>query len=89
MYKLIGCELVEVLHETINGKEYDFWFDEEFLLKEEIPPATIIINGSLIRGKVLVTRSDNEGEMFGLTDKEEDGVRNWLQKEIDKMIGKF
>ena len=32
LYKLLECELIEIQERLINGKLYDFIFDEEYLL---------------------------------------------------------
>lgn len=87
MYKHIGCDLVELLCVDIEGVEYDLWFDEEFLMKGTIQrlPTLRLENDVMLRGKIIIAKSDDDGKTIGLNDDDFPRVRTWLHERISAM----
>lgn len=86
MYKLIGCELVDVRTVEIDGTEFDVWFDEEFLLKNKPVPNLLLPDGTVLCGKVLFAKHDADGATVGLTKEDERTIENWLPSRIKALI---
>ena len=90
LYKLINTDIVEHLNVKVNDKEYDFWFDEEGKLKEGVKPTyPLFYNEKLydiIFGNIVVTKSDEEGEITGIPDEEFDSLVKSLEKELLKLV---
>ena len=89
LYKLINTDIVEHLEVDVNGKRYDFWFDEEGKLKEGTTPTyPLFYNGKLydvIFGNIVVTKTNEEGETIGIPDEEFDSLMKDLEKEMIKL----
>ena len=71
MYDLIGCDLVDYCQIEFEGKRYDLWFDEEFLVKRNYITFPLCNNGVIcgyIAGNIVIMASDKNGECVGLPD---------------------
>ncbi|BAL83499.1 hypothetical protein SELR_17910 [Selenomonas ruminantium subsp. lactilytica TAM6421] len=92
MYDLIGCDTVDYRSFTIEGHEYDAWFDDEFLFADKQIPSALLTEdegwGSnvLICNNVFYARSDMEGGMVGLTDEDVERLKRWQSKSMSKAI---
>lgn len=75
MYKYINCRTVGVQVINVDGEKYDVWFDDEFLLNDTPKSPTVIANGSLIMGNILIARSDEMGETISIPNNHDKIVR--------------
>lgn len=71
-YKIIDCELIEVLNLKINGNMYTFIFDEEGKLKESYNNIALIDKANnildILKGNVIIQKYDyNEELLIDLT----------------------
>lgn len=80
MYKYIGCETVDVRVIEVDGEEYDVWFDDEFLLNDTPKVPTVMANGNLIMGNILIARSNEMGETISIPNNHDKivGLMNWI-----------
>lgn len=53
-YKHIGCDLIETVYTTINGKPIVIICDEEALLKDEVCKGFILLGGGPIIGNAII-----------------------------------
>lgn len=71
-YKEINCTCVDIISRKIGKKCYDIIVDDEALLKENICISGMMVDFSKGReelyGKILIVRSDDEGNLEGLSD---------------------
>lgn len=92
LYKLIECDCFEHATRKIGNKYYDFWFDEEYLLKDyKATHITAICMNyeEMIFGNLLITNTE-EGEITTLTNEDIINIQNnikvyiasYLEKEI-------
>lgn len=90
MYKILHCDLVDVITIMTEGHAYDLWFDEEFLLKHR-PILTLIVGEpkknafTPICGNILIAKSDEEGEMEGLNAEDIARVKRWIRQAIQNL----
>ena len=70
LYRIIGCDLVELVQVEVGGKFYDVYCDEEFLLKEKPVPTLFLSGEQVLCGNLVFTTCDEEGKLGGV--KEED-----------------
>lgn len=80
MYERIGCNWIGIEGTVING--VDIVFDDEYLLKEEIPCVNIVASnlyGDMICGNVIVAKVDGE-ELVGFSGEMLDCMRGFMQK---------
>lgn len=85
MYKWLNCDVVDVASFMAEGREYDVWFDDEYMLKTgaKVPTFLLTVNPDYptpIMGNILFAKSDDEGAMIGL-DREDLHV---LSRYMDK-----
>ena len=71
-YKIIDCDLIEVLNLKINGNMYTFIFDEEGKLKESYNNIALIDKANnildILKGNVIIQKYDyNEELLIDLT----------------------
>lgn len=63
-YKLLGCDLIDIVSITFNGKSYDVICDDEALLKQ--PPLSFSVISKegypMIAGNILICNSEGEYE---------------------------
>lgn len=69
MQKIIGCRAVDARSFAIKGRQYDVWFDDEFLAHASIP--TFLLDEktqypSLLMGNLLFARANDDGSTAGL-----------------------
>ena len=71
MYRLIGCDTVQMIQIEFEGKEYDMWLDEEGKFKELYPTYPLSYNGEIydvVVGNVLIMSSNEDGDTIGLSE---------------------
>lgn len=80
MYKYIDCETVDVQVVEVDGEKYDVWFDDEFLLNDKPKFPTVMANGNLIMGNILIARSNEMGETISIPNNHDKivGLMNWI-----------
>lgn len=69
MYRLIGCDTVQMIQIEFEGNEYDMWLDEEGKFKELYPTYPLSYNGEIydvVVGNVLIMSSNEDGDTIGL-----------------------
>ena len=74
-YKLLGCELIDIVTRKIGGKYYDIIIDDEGLFKDEPVVTGLQEDGSPLVGSLLVVGlPDSEGESTDLTDSDIEAI---------------
>ena len=86
MYKIIGCSCVTCTAIEINGKSYDVWSDDEALLVSNPVPNLYIDDDIVIFGNLLITKSNDEGEMVGLDNGEPQLLYAFAQLQYPKLL---
>lgn len=84
MYDILNCDTVNVREFEVEGKYYDIWFDDEFLLKERNNVATFLIDygmygKDIICGNWLIIKSDEHGECTGLNEEDMEILRRYTE----------
>ena len=79
-YKLLDCEIIDIVTRQIGGKYFDVICDEEGLFKDD--PAVGMINQHdghlMLVGRLFICQHDGRGNQKSLS-----------QTEIDKVLGSF
>ena len=78
LYPLIDCDLFEHAIRKVGNKVYDFWFDEEYLLKEEKFrefTACCVNYEEVIFGNLLITSNDGFGDIESLTEQDIENIK--------------
>ena len=70
LYKIIGCDLVKVVQVEIEGKFYDVYCDEEFLLKEKPVPTLYINAEQILCGNLVFTTCDTDAKRGSVTEED-------------------
>lgn len=65
--EILNCELVTCTEIKINGKLFVIYSDDEALLKENPEPNLYIDDDLIIFGSVAIAKTDEEGNLVGLT----------------------
>lgn len=68
MYKIIGCEMIDIVQIEAEGKNYDVYCDDEFLLKEKPVPTLYLDNENVLCGNLVFTTCDEEGNVAEVSD---------------------
>ena len=77
-YKIIGCDLIDIVQIEVAGKFYDVICDEEFLLKEK-PVQTLFVNSEqVLCGNLIFTTCDENGKTQGLTDEDIQNLTTYI-----------
>lgn len=84
-YKIIDCDLIEIVQIEVEGKFYDVICDEEFLLKEKPVPTLFIDNENVLCGNLIFTTCDEDGKTQGLTDTDIKILMEYILKQAFKM----
>lgn len=64
---ILNCELVTCTEIKINGKLFAIYSDDEALLKENPEPNLYIDDDLILFGSVAIAKTDEEGNLVGLT----------------------
>lgn len=89
-YDIIGCRCIDIPRRQIGGEYYDIICDDEGLLKDY--PQVAIVDKSLqpmIVGTIIITKSDDEGELVSLSDEDIARIRGEVLQLIDLAKGRF
>lgn len=70
MCKIIGCEMIDIVQIEVEGKFYDIYCDDEFLLKDNPVPTLYLYNETVLCGNLVFTTCDEDGKTQGLTDED-------------------
>lgn len=83
LYHHIGCNVVDIRCVNIKGIDFDIWFDDEFMLREEAPiPTMPLPNGDVLCGKVLIAKNNEDGDTIGLTAEEKHIFKDWFWHQV-------
>lgn len=85
MYKIIGCDLVEIVQIKVGGKYFDVYCDEEFLLKEKPVPTLFLSNEQVLCGNLIFTTCDEEGKLGGVTAEDIDKLIDFILVQAVKL----
>ncbi|MBR6012264.1 MAG: hypothetical protein IK062_00600 [Selenomonadaceae bacterium] len=89
MYKIIGCDLVELVEIEVEGKFYDVYCDEEFLLKNNPVPTLFIDSEQILCGNLIFTTRDEEGNAADITNDDVKKLTKFISKQENKLRGYF
>ena len=85
LYRIIGCALVEVVQVKVEGKFYDVYCDEEFLLKEKPVPTLYLNDEQVLCGNLVFTTCDEDGKFGGVTENDIDKLINFILVQAVKL----
>ena len=89
MYKIIGCDLVDLVEIEVEGKFYDVYCDDEFLLKDNPVPTLFIDNENVLCGNLVFTTRDEEGKVAEITNDDVKKLTKFLSNQENKLRGYF
>ena len=95
MYKLLDCEFVDYREFEVNGEYFDVWFDEEFLLRDKPPVATMFLGDLrpdsfiVLCGNLLFSKSNDEGESVTLTKRDMRKIAGFFDESQLKLMMAF
>ena len=72
-YRIIGCDCIDIVVRTINGKSFDIICDDECLLKPNTVSAVDSKNKPMLVGNLIVCNYGGGGELAELS---EDDVKH-------------
>lgn len=84
-YKIIDCDLIDIVEIEVGGKNYDVICDEEFLLKEKPEPTLFVNSETVICGNLIFTTCDANGKTQGLTDTDIKILMEYILKQAIEM----
>lgn len=94
MYRVLGCDCVDVRSFEVDGHLYDVWFDDEFMLKDGPKFPTVLLTANegwssevLICGSVMFAKADMNGNTVGLDSADLKRVKKFAQKSAVKAVG--
>lgn len=70
LYKILDCDLIQVVERKIGAKVYDIICDEEGLLKPNFQSALCTNYAENLYGNILIVNHDDEGDFTSLNDDE-------------------
>lgn len=70
LYKLLNCDLIQVVERKIGDKVYDIICDEEGLLKPNFQSAICSNYTENLYGNILIVNHDDEGNFTSLSNDE-------------------
>lgn len=93
MYRVLGCDCVDVRSFEVDGHLYDVWFDEEFMLKDGPKYPTVLLTANegwgaevLICGSVMFAKADKNGNTVGLDDSDIKRLKKFAPKSAAKAV---
>ena len=93
MYRVLGCDCVDVRSFEVDGHLYDVWFDEEFMLKDGPKYPTVLLTANegcgaevLICGSVMFAKADKNGNTVGLDDSDIKRLKKFASKSAAKAV---
>ena len=73
-YKVLNCGCIDCVTRIINNKKYVIVCDDNALLKENQIPSFVTLIGNyiveVIYGNIFICKSDDDGNLISLTEKE-------------------
>ena len=84
-YKIIDCDLIDIVEFEVGGKFYDVICDEEFLLKDKPVPTLFINSETVLCGNLIFTTCDEDGKTQGLTDADIKILMEYILKQAFKL----
>lgn len=83
LYKLLDCDLIQVVERKIGEKVYDIICDEEGLMKPNFQSAICSNYTENLYGNILIVNHDDEGNFTSLSHDEIIDIHNSIFKLID------
>ena len=84
-YKIIGCDMIDIVQIEVEGKFFDVICDDEFLLKEKPVPTLFIDNENVLCGNLIFMTCDEEGNTQGLTDEDIQKLTNYILEQAFRL----
>lgn len=79
MYKLVDCDLIDIVHREIGGKLFDLVIDDEGLLKDGKRIGAMCVDGDeRLYGNILIVNHDGEGNTVSITDEDIEIIKTQL-----------
>lgn len=78
MYKIIGCDLVEIVQIEVGGKYFDVYCDEEFLLKAKPVPTLFLDDEQVLCGNLIFTTCDTNGKVDEVSEEDIDKLIDFI-----------
>ena len=85
LYKIIGCDLVEVVQVEVGGKFFDVYCDEEFLLNNNPVSTLFLSDEQILCGNLVFTTCDEEGKLGSVTENDIDKLINFILVQAVKL----
>lgn len=78
-YPLLNCDIIDIVSRKIGDNYYDIVCDDEGLFKDPLIPTCVNFNENgkleeVIHGNVFICKTDEEGELTSLTEKETEEI---------------
>ncbi len=70
LYRIIGCDSIDLVRIEVDGKFFDIYCDDEFLLKEKPVPTLFLSDEQVLCGNLVFTTCDEEGKLGGVTEED-------------------
>ena len=64
LYRIIGCDSIDLVRIEVDGKFFDIYCDDEFLLKEKPVPTLFLSDEQVLCGNLVFTTCDKDGNCF-------------------------
>lgn len=86
MYKLIGCDTIEVSYTTINGQTYTLFSDENAKQGPWVPTYVLRDEGGdiydIIAGNFLIAKEDDKENILEMSRVEQEIIMDHLRQEM-------
>ena len=78
MYRLIGCDLIDIAQVEVGGKFFDVYCDDEFFLKEKLVPTLFLEDENVLCGNLVFTVCDKDGKLKDISEENIDKLINFI-----------
>ena len=78
MYRLIGCDLIDIAQVEVGGKFFDVYCDDEFLLKEKPVPTLFLEDEQVLCGNLVFTVCDKDGKLEDISEEDIDKLIDFI-----------
>ena len=87
-YGLLDCDTIDIVTDTINGKEFDLIVDDEGLLTQR-EPSYLTSDGRVLVGNILFCHNDGNGATTGIDKEDVDLLSVQLALNAEKLNSYF
>ena len=85
MYRLIGCDLIDIAQVEVGEKFFDVYCDDEFFLKEKPVPTLFLEDESVLCGNLVFTTCDRDGKLEDISEKDIDKLIDFILVQAVKL----